>query len=204
MKPKIAKALLTSHIIFSVGWLGSVAVFVALALTAICSNELNLVNGLLSAMQISAHDIIVPFCLAALVSGVVEAAGTKWGLFKYYWIMVKLTLTVFSTILLLLHLNPVNMLAEMTRPNTMVMDMGKVQRRVAFDAGAALLVLIFITVVSVYKPWGRISNAINNNTGITTELANQRSRKYIIAIVIGVALVLFLLIHLLKGGMNMR
>jgi hypothetical protein len=205
MTLKVTKAVLASHIAFSVGWLGSVAVFVALAVTSINSQNPAVVNGALIALQISSYYIIVPFCFLALVTGIIQARGTKWGLFKYYWIVVKLFLTVVSTLLLLVHLSPITMLAEMaSQKTTMVMDMKKVQVRVLFDAAAGLVVLIFVTAISIYKPWGRLPfrpttpviNSANDNT------IKMRTKKYLLPIVIGGILIAFLLIHLFTGGMH--
>lgn len=113
MTPRLSKVVLTSHITFSVGWLGAVAVFLALAITGITSQNIQLARASYLAMEIMSWFIIVPFCLASLLTGIVQSPGTKWGLFKHYWIVVKLILTIGATILLLLHLQPISLLAGM-------------------------------------------------------------------------------------------
>ncbi|RYZ82507.1 MAG: hypothetical protein EOO68_34310, partial [Moraxellaceae bacterium] len=157
MTQRISKLVLTSHITFSIGWLGAVAVFLALAITGLNSQNPQLVRACLLAMKISAWFVIVPFCLTALATGVVQAAWTKWGIFRHYWIVVKLFLTLGSTLLLLLHLQPINELATAasqpaftnTEHSSHIIDLiGK--------SGAAILVLLFITTISIYKPWGKI------------------------------------------------
>ncbi len=40
MTPRLSKFMLTSHITFSVGWLGAVVVFLALAITGLTSQNL--------------------------------------------------------------------------------------------------------------------------------------------------------------------
>ncbi|HZH96176.1 MAG TPA: hypothetical protein VEY06_09840, partial [Flavisolibacter sp.] len=99
MTPRLSKALLTSHITFSVGWIGAVAVFLALAITGLTTQDNQLARSSLIAMELSAWFVVVPFCFTSLFTGVVQAFGTKWGLFKHYWIVVKLFLTVGSTVL---------------------------------------------------------------------------------------------------------
>ncbi len=94
MTTRITKLVLTSHITFSVGWLGAVAVFLALAITGLTSQNIQLARSAYMAMEMSAWFVIVPFCLASLFTGLIQALGTKWGLFKHYWIVVKLFLTI--------------------------------------------------------------------------------------------------------------
>ena len=53
-------------------------------------------------MQIIANAVIVPLALAALVTGVVSALGTTWGLLRHYWVVTKLVVVVIATVVLLL------------------------------------------------------------------------------------------------------
>ncbi len=85
MAPRTSKIVLTSHITFSVGWLGAVAVFLALDITGLSSQNIQLARTAYVAMELSAWYVIVPFCLASLFTGVIQSLGTNWGLFKYYW-----------------------------------------------------------------------------------------------------------------------
>ena len=45
--------------------------------------------------------VIVPLAIASLLTGVVQALATPWGLFRHYWVVIKLFLTVFATLVLL-------------------------------------------------------------------------------------------------------
>ena len=41
---------------------------------------------------------VVPvLALLALVTGIVSSLFTKWGLFRYYWVLIKLVITVAAT-----------------------------------------------------------------------------------------------------------
>src|SRR5689334_19993174 len=113
MTAGIRKFLLTLHITFSVGWLGAVAAFLALAIAGLSSRDPQLVRGAYLAMGLSGWFVIVPACLGALLTGIVQSLATPWGLFRHYWIVVKLVLTVGATLLLLLHMQPIDSMAEM-------------------------------------------------------------------------------------------
>ncbi len=193
MTARLSKAVLTSHVTFSIGWLGAVAVFLVLAITGLTSQDILLVRSSLIAMELSAWFVIVPFCLTSLFTGVIQAGGTKWGLFKHYWIIVKLFLTVASTILLLLHMQPISYLSGVAANPSFSNSQHSVQLiDLIAKAGAAILVLLAITTISIYKPWGRIQ--------LTTEIRKSWTFYARIAII---GLILIIIIkHLFGGGMQ--
>ncbi len=204
MTPRLSKAMLTSHITFSAGWIGAVAVFLVLAITGLTSEDNQLVRSSLIAMKLSAWFVIVPFCLTSLFTGVVQAVGTKWGLFKYYWIVVKLFLTVASTILLLLHMQPINYLAGVTSDSSFSTSQHTEQLiDLISKAGAAILVLVAITTISIYKPWGKIKLA-KSNTNQSRNIQDKIKKSWTFYALIGlICLVAIIIIkHLLGGGMQ--
>ena len=191
MTQRTRKFVLTSHVTFSVGWLGAVAVFFALAITGLNSQDSQLARACLLVMKISAWFVIVPFCLTALATGIIQAAWTKWGLFRYYWIVVKLFLTLGSTLLLLLHLQPINDLANAasqpafsnTEHSFRIIDL-------IAKSGAAILVLLFITTISIYKPWGKI------------QVKESTSKSWMLVGIVGLALLALIIVHFFGGGMH--
>ena len=88
-----------------------------------------------------------------MITGLVQSLGTEWGLFRYYWIVVKFALTIAAVVVLLLHLPTVSRVAELTLQSA---DAGMLRVQVLVHAVGGLLVLLTATVLSVYKPWGRI------------------------------------------------
>ncbi len=206
MTPRLSKAVLTSHITFSVGWLGAVAVFLVLAITGLTSQDDQLVRSSVIAMKLSAWFVIVPFCLTSLFTGVVQAVGTKWGLFKHYWIVVKLFLTLASTILLLLHMQPISYLAGEAKESSFSSSQynGQLIDLIA-KSGGAILVLLAITTISIYKPWGKIELTKSvKNQSINIEDNIKTKKPWIFyGLIALVCLVLIIIIkHLFGGGMQ--
>ncbi len=80
------------------------------------------------------------------------ALGTKWGLFRHYWVLITLALTILATVVLLLHMPDVSSLADVAREADGA-DLGGLGGDL-FHAGGGLLVLLVITVLNVYKPRG--------------------------------------------------
>jgi hypothetical protein len=156
MTPRLRKFALTAHVTSSVGWLGAVAVFLVLSIAGLTSRNAQTVRAAYLATELITWFVIVPLSLASLITGIVQSLGTAWGLFRHYWVMVKLLLTILATIILLLHTQPISYLAgvaaEATLSNTYLRGL---RIQLVADAGAALLVLLVATMLSVYKPRGR-------------------------------------------------
>lgn len=204
--PSIRKFTLTAHVSFSVGWMGAVAVFLALAITGLFHTNPQTVRSCYIAMEISAWMIIVPASLGSLLTGIVQAAGTPWGLFKHYWIIVKLILTVVCTALLLLHINPVSYMAQAATERILSADeLSGLRIRLIADAAVALGVLLLITTVSVYKPWGKTPYGIRKqkNKNVMSQ-SSQNKRPWGKYILIGFicVFIIFIVMHLMGGGLG--
>ena len=155
LNPALRKLALTAHVTASVGWLGAVAAFLALAVAGLHSDAAHVVRASYIAMDLTTRYVIVPLCFAALVTGLVSSLGTPWGLFRHYWVVVKLALTVIGTLLLLLHARPIESLARVAAGSVMrAGDHHQLRVQLVFDAAAALLLLIVNTTLALYKPSG--------------------------------------------------
>src|SRR3990170_4099331 len=111
MTLRLRKLALTAHVTSSVGWLGSVGGFLALAVAGLTSQDSQLVRATYLAMELTGWFVIVPLSLASLLTGLVQSLGTEWGLFRHYWILVKLLITILATIVLLVHMQPISHMA---------------------------------------------------------------------------------------------
>ena len=101
MTPGLRKFALATHVTSSVGWVGAVAAFLALAIAGIGSQDAQIVRAAYLAMHLITWFVIVPLSFAALSTGIAQSLGTSWGLFEHYWVVTKLLLTVLATIILL-------------------------------------------------------------------------------------------------------
>ena len=77
MTPRVRRLALTTHVTFSVGWLGAVVAYLVVAIAGLTSLDPQLVKGSYVTMQLMAWFVIVPFAIAALVSGLVQSLGTE-------------------------------------------------------------------------------------------------------------------------------
>ena len=155
MTPRLRKFALTAHVTSSVGWLGAVASFLALAVAGLTSQDAQMAHAAYLAMELTTSFVIVPLGLASLLTGLIQSLGTPWGLFRHYWVLVKLLLTLFATIVLLLHTQPISYMAGVAAETTLSnADLRPLRIQLVADAGAALLVLLVATTLAVYKPPG--------------------------------------------------
>jgi hypothetical protein len=148
----VRKFALTAHVASSVGWLGAVVAYLALVIAALTSQDAQRVRAAWIAMELTGWFVIVPLALASLLTGLVQALGTTWGLFRHYWVLFKLLLTVLATIVLLLHMPTVSFLAGVA-VETDSAHLGGLPGEL-LHAGGGLLVLLVTTTLSVYKPRG--------------------------------------------------
>ena len=155
MGPPLRKLALTAHVTFSVGWLGAVAGFLSLAVVGVVSQDDAAARGAYLSMNVMTWSVIVPLCLASLLTGVILSLGSGWGLLRHYWVLLKLLLTAIATILLLVHTRPIGHLASVAAEGSLSGGLlGDARRQLIADAAAALLVLLTTTALSVYKPQG--------------------------------------------------
>jgi len=155
MSTSVRKLALTAHVTSSVGWLGAVAGFLVLAIAGLTSADAQLVRASYMAMEVTGWFVIVPLCFATLPTGLIVSLGTEWGLFRHWWVVAKLAITLVATLLLLVHMQPVGHLAAAVAETTLKNgELAGLRFQLVADAGAAVVALLAATVLSVYKPRG--------------------------------------------------
>jgi hypothetical protein len=152
----LRKLALTLHIVASVGWVGIVAGFVALAVAGLVSPDANLVLASYLAMDFCYRTVVIPLGLASLITGLVSSFVTDWGVLRHYWVVMKLLLTMPAIVLMLVHTQPVRRAARAATATALSRaDLSGLPIQLVSEASAALLVLLLATVLSTYKPRGR-------------------------------------------------
>lgn len=147
----LRKFLLTLHVMSSLGWAGAVAVFVVLDVAALTSTDPQLGRLLWLALQAAAWSLLVPLAFSALLTGVLLGLGTVWGLFRHYWVLFKLVLTLVATVVLVLYTQTIQTVVGMVRDPAMTgMDLPSA----LLHTGGGLFVLLLATILAIYKPRG--------------------------------------------------
>jgi hypothetical protein len=156
MTPRLRRFALAAHVASSVGWLGAVVVFLALAVIGLTSQDAQTVRGAYLVMEPAAWYVLVPLAFASLLTGLVQSLGTTWGLFRHYWVLFKFLINVLAAIVLLLYMQTLSSLADVAAETTVSSDDLGALRSASpvLHAGAALLLLLVATTLAVFKPPG--------------------------------------------------
>jgi hypothetical protein len=155
MTSGLRKFALTAHVTSSVALLGSIAAFLSLAVAGLTSQNAQMVRAAYLAMELIARFVIVPMAFVSLLTGLIQSLGTPWGLFRHYWVVVKLLLTVFAAVVLLAKMELIGYAARVAAGATLSgADLQAAGIQLVIHAAGGLLVLLVPVVLSVYKPPG--------------------------------------------------
>ncbi len=147
------KIALTVHIATSVSWLGSAYVTLVVGLAAALSVD--------PAFRLGGYEVIallnraanIPLAFLMLVTGFLLALGTRWGLIRHRWILVKLALSVL-VILANQRLTVPDVAAAIAALRADV-DLGSLPVQIVGSATATVALLSTVVAIAVAKPWGR-------------------------------------------------
>jgi hypothetical protein len=154
MSPGLRRFTLTTHITFSVGWIGAVAGYIALDVAAATSQDAQTLRAAYLAMELITRYVIVPLAFASLLTGLVISLGTRWGLFRHYWVLFSLVLTILATAVLLAETQTISHFADIAAdPATSSDDLRALGSTLVHSVGGAMVLLV-VLVLNVYKPPG--------------------------------------------------
>lgn len=153
MTPSLRKFTLTAHVTSSVGWLGAVVAFLAHGVIGLTSADELTVRGVYLVMEPAAWFVLVPLAFGSLFTGIVQGLGTTWGLFRHYWVVFKLLITVFATTILLIYMKTFALMADVAADSSADLSVVRNASPVV-HAALALIILLVAAILSVYKPRG--------------------------------------------------
>ena len=153
ISPSLRKLALTAHVISTIGWLGAIVGFLALAVAALTSEDVQLVRGTYLAMQLTGWYVLVPLCVASLATGLIMSLGTSWGLFRHYWVLMKFVITIVAAIILFMYTQTHDQLGALARDSSLPLNDLRNPSPV-LHSGLAVLALLVNTTLSIYKPKG--------------------------------------------------
>ena len=147
-------AMLVVHVAGSVGFMGAIASFLALAGVGITAGPFAARSAYV-AMEAVTLWVILPLGTLSLVSGLIEGLVTRWGLFRHYWVTAKLLVTAIALVVLAAKLGLIRRAASIAA----VRPFNEAER---FDIGLQLLVhaagglavMVIALILSIYKPRG--------------------------------------------------
>jgi len=73
MTQQMRKLVLTAHVVSTVGWLGAIAAFLALAIASLTSNDTRMLDSGYVVMKLIGWRVIVPLGIASLLTGLIQS-----------------------------------------------------------------------------------------------------------------------------------
>lgn len=147
LAPGVRRAVLSVHVIVSVGLLGAGASLLVLAITGATAGDPGTAAAAYRFAGNAGLVLGMPLSFAALISGVIMGLGTKWGVFRYPWVTTKLALIVVVLLLGALVTGPASEHLAV-HPNASPLGL-------IVPAAVQVLALAAATVLSIYKPGAR-------------------------------------------------
>jgi hypothetical protein len=154
---KTRKGVLVLHVGSAGAWLGIDVVMAFVTFTALLTDDLQTRALCYLVLERFVVWPLVMTGLVCLLTGLLLGLGSKYGLVKFWWVLVKLVLNLVLTALALVSLRPG------------VAELGEAGRRIAaggpdtvplgdmiYPPIVSPTMLVLAMVLSVYKPWGRI------------------------------------------------
>ncbi|MGI5321295.1 hypothetical protein [Actinomadura nitritigenes] len=151
------RATLVLHLLSAGAWFGVDVIVAVLVLTGWFASDVEMRS---LAYRALAEFVALPMLLSGLlclVTGLLLGLGTKWGLVRYWWVAVKLTLNLLLCVLILVVLQPgMDAVADYGEQLLVGSPSSGRVRTLFFPPAVSLSALAFATVLAVYKPWGRL------------------------------------------------
>jgi hypothetical protein len=144
LRGRAHKVALTAHILTSVGWFGVALVVALCGFLAYATSDAAFRHSLYRTLELLPW-LSIPLGLAAVATGVVLGLGTKHGVLRRWWVVVKIGISAAVI---------VTDAVVIARVAHHAVAAGGPERALRDGAIAHVVVLTVATVLSVFKPWG--------------------------------------------------
>jgi hypothetical protein len=151
------KWLLSIHILFAAIWFGVTVAFLILSINVMLTDDINVNKGYYTSMLLLEQTSGKASIIGTVTTGILLSILTHWGLFKFYWIIVKEILTFISiglgmAFIYFWTLNGITMLS----PNGLQSQVFIVNhQQLLVGIGIQIISLGAVFIISLFKPWGK-------------------------------------------------
>lgn len=94
LKRTSRRVWLTLHVGVSVGWLGLATAMSTLAVAGATADGHAVRHGAYVLMHVFDLAIVIPSVALAILTGLVVSLGTKWGLVRHWWVLLKFAISL--------------------------------------------------------------------------------------------------------------
>lgn len=151
---KLQKPVLAIHVISAVGVLGADFALLALAISGFRGTD---AQAIYPAAHLLASRVIAPLAGVTLATGLGLSALTSHGLFRYWWVTIKLVITIVLSVLIVFVLSPALDQAANAAVIGGSLALTDAQRvRFVVAPATASILLMSSVVLALYKPRWRL------------------------------------------------
>ncbi|HET6316254.1 MAG TPA: hypothetical protein VFG86_07340 [Chloroflexota bacterium] len=148
--PGWRKLLLTAHVLVTVGLFGADLVLLTLGISSVLGAD---PRTIYPAAATIGTIVLAPLAVTSLASGLLLAGTTHWGLLKYWWVVIKLAITVALTPVVIFVLVPRLDAAALATSGASPRSFSQTERlQLALGPGLASTLLALNVALAVYKP----------------------------------------------------
>ena len=122
-----------------------------------------MVRGAYLVMVPAAWFVLVPLAHTSVLTGVALSLGTAWSLFRHYWVALKLLITVFATVILMIYMRTFSQMSNTAGDSEAALSLVR-SPSPAVHSVLALVVLSAATWLGVYKPFGLTPYGVRSGT----------------------------------------
>ena len=151
--------LLSAHLLCIVAWLGASFCSLAFNITALFTIDPHLLNTVAVFTDALDHTVIRFGAGGTILTGVLLAVLTQWGLFRFYWINVKQIVSVLYITVDLIAIRWNEQLVSLSASQGLhaLSNPVYLTNRTLLFVGILfhIIALSGVIVVSIFKPWGQ-------------------------------------------------
>jgi uncharacterized membrane protein len=149
--------MLVLHIVGGGVWLGLDAAMAVLVFTAMSTDSVATRAHALQSLQLVTVWPMLTAAVLSLITGVVLGLGSKYGLVRYWWVLIKLVINLlFATLIVVALRGGVEEAAEIGRRLVDGLPVAWNPWNMSFPPIVSPTGLLVAVALSVFKPWGRI------------------------------------------------
>jgi uncharacterized membrane protein len=167
LKIKQKQWLVIIHVITVISWFGGVIGMLTFGLSLLYAENGQQLYYTLMNLHLIDETLIKYPALAVLLTGILLSVWTQWGLFKHYWVVIKLVLTLVIIGIGIFYLSDwLNFLLETAQKNHIFSSQLTTFQSVGWKLLGGtifnLLAMFFMTIITYLKPFGKIKKQQKN------------------------------------------
>ena len=150
------KIAVTVHVVAALALLGVSTVVLVAGVQAATRDDAHDAHAVYSLLRLLTFSLDLPLAAVTLLSGVLLALTSRWGIFRHWWVIAKLAIYGATLIIGLVLISPsLDTMIDVTEAGSS--GQSGARSTLVFAAGVQVVILVAAATLGVFKPGGRRS-----------------------------------------------